>query len=163
MQLVGQEKREAEALKLLHEEQSKKQGQELLEQYLAYKKEAEDAEGNGKKKRKEKDPLKPKHPTTAFFAFCNSRRPALLEAKTRIPEIGKILGEEWKALSDAKRVPFEKIAATEKTRYAAELEAYKVSKAEVKRRYIMWSGYDSSSFHNRFLKKCGCFVMKKLV
>jgi upstream-binding transcription factor len=38
MQLVGQEKREAEALKLLHEEQSKKQGQELLEQYLAYKK-----------------------------------------------------------------------------------------------------------------------------
>jgi upstream-binding transcription factor len=38
MQLVGQEKREAEALKLLHEEQSKKQGQELLEQYLAYRK-----------------------------------------------------------------------------------------------------------------------------
>ncbi len=38
VQLVGQEKREAEALKLLHEEQSKKQGQELLEQYLAYKK-----------------------------------------------------------------------------------------------------------------------------
>jgi len=130
LKLVGQEKREAEALRLLHEEQSKKQGQELLEQYLAYKKEAEDAEGNGKKKRKEKDPLKPKHPTTAFFAFCNSRRPALLEAKTRIPEIGKILGEEWKALSDAKRVPFEKIAATEKTRYAAELEAYKISKAE---------------------------------
>jgi hypothetical protein len=31
--------------------------------------------------------LKPKHPTTAFFAFCNSRRPALLEAKTRIPEV----------------------------------------------------------------------------
>jgi upstream-binding transcription factor len=38
LKLVGQEKREAEALKLLHEEQSKKQGQELLEQYLAYKK-----------------------------------------------------------------------------------------------------------------------------
>ncbi|CAK9228950.1 unnamed protein product [Sphagnum troendelagicum] len=125
LKLVGQEKREAEALKLLHEEQSKKQGQELLEQYLAYKK-----QGQPWLCRKEKDPLKPKHPTTAFFAFCNSRRPALLEAKTRIPEIGKILGEEWKALSDAKRVPFEKIAATEKTRYAAELEAYKVSKAE---------------------------------
>ncbi|CAK9274834.1 unnamed protein product [Sphagnum jensenii] len=125
LKLVGQEKREAEALKLLHEEQSKKQGQELLEQYLAYKK-----QGQPWLCRKEKDPLKPKHPTTAFFAFCNSRRPALLEAKTRIPEIGKILGEEWKALSDARRVPFEKIAATEKTRYAAELEAYKISKAE---------------------------------
>jgi hypothetical protein len=73
------------------------------------------------------------------------------------------LGEEWKALSDAKRVPFEKIAATEKTRYAAELEAYKISKAEVKQSYIMWSGYDSSSFHNRFLKKCECLLVKKLV
>lgn len=38
VQLVGQEKREAEALKLFHEEQSKKQAQELLEQYLTYKK-----------------------------------------------------------------------------------------------------------------------------
>jgi hypothetical protein len=36
--LVGQEKRETEALKLFHEEQNKKQAQELLEQYLAYKK-----------------------------------------------------------------------------------------------------------------------------
>lgn len=36
--LVGKEKREAEALKLFHEEQNKKQAQELLEQYLAYKK-----------------------------------------------------------------------------------------------------------------------------
>jgi len=38
IQLVGQEKRETEALKLFHEEQNKKQAQELLEQYLAYKK-----------------------------------------------------------------------------------------------------------------------------
>lgn len=38
VQLVGKEKREAEALKLFHEEQNKKQAQELLEQYLAYKK-----------------------------------------------------------------------------------------------------------------------------
>lgn len=37
--------------------------------------------------RKEKDPLKPKHPTTAFFAFSNSRRPALLEAKKPVTEV----------------------------------------------------------------------------
>jgi len=129
LKLVGKEKREAEALKLFHEEQNKKQAQELLEQYLAYKKEAESADG-GKKKKKEKDPLKPKHPTTAFFAFSNSRRPALLEAKKPVTEISKILGEEWKTLSATKRAPFEKIAAKDKERYAVELETYKKNKAE---------------------------------
>lgn len=38
LKLVGKEKREAEALKLFHEEENKKLAQELLEQYLAYKK-----------------------------------------------------------------------------------------------------------------------------
>lgn len=128
LKLVGQEKRETEALKLFHEEQNKKQAQELLEQYLAYKKDAET--DNGKKKKKEKDPLKPKHPISAFFAFSQSRRPALLEEKKPVTEISKILGEEWKALSPAKRVPFEEIAAKEKERYSVELEAYKRNKAE---------------------------------
>lgn len=128
LKLVGQEKRETEALKLFHEEQNKKQAQDLLEQYLAYKKESES--DNGKKKKKEKDPLKPKHPISAFFAFSQSRRPALLEEKKPVTEISKILGEEWKALSPAKRAPFEEIAAKEKERYSVELETYKRNKAE---------------------------------
>ena len=37
--------------------------------------------------RKEKDPFKPKHPITAFFAFSHSRRPALLEEKKPITEV----------------------------------------------------------------------------
>lgn len=41
--------------------------------------------------RKEKDPLKPKHPTTAFFAFSNSRRPALLEDKKPVIEVPTLL------------------------------------------------------------------------
>ncbi|KAG0621684.1 hypothetical protein M758_3G040200 [Ceratodon purpureus] len=128
LKLVGKEKRETEALKLFHEEQNKKQAQELLEQYLAYKKEAE--MDNGKKKKKEKDPLKPKHPISAFFAFSQSRRPALLEEKKPITEISKILGEEWKTLSSAERAPFDEIAVKDKERYSTELEAYKRNKAE---------------------------------
>lgn len=37
--------------------------------------------------RKEKDPLKPKHPTTAFFAFSQARRPDLLEEKKYVTEV----------------------------------------------------------------------------
>ncbi|XP_024380209.1 high mobility group B protein 6 isoform X1 [Physcomitrium patens] len=137
LKLVGKEKREAEALKLFHEEENKKLAQELLEQYLAYKKldsllwqEMESDVADGKKKKKEKDPLKPKHPITAFFAFSQSRRPALLELNKPVTEIAKILGEEWKSMSPAKRAPFEEIAAKEKERYSVELETYKKNKAE---------------------------------
>lgn len=38
-------------------------------------------------RRKEKDPLKPKHPISAFFAFSQSRRPALLEEKKPVTEV----------------------------------------------------------------------------
>lgn len=128
LKLVGEERRETEALKLFHEEQNKKQAQELLEQYLAYKKETES--GSDKKKKKEKDPLRPKHPISAFFAFSQSRRPALLEENKPVTEIAKILGEEWKSMSPSKRAPFEEIAAKEKERYSVELETYKKNKAE---------------------------------
>ena len=37
--------------------------------------------------RKEKDPLKPRHPISAFFAFSQSRRPALLEEKIPVTEV----------------------------------------------------------------------------
>jgi hypothetical protein len=38
VQLVGKDKREAEASKIIHDKHIKKQAQELLEQYLAYTK-----------------------------------------------------------------------------------------------------------------------------
>lgn len=46
--IVGNEKRENEAMKLLEEEQKQKTAMELLEQYLQFKQEAE-KEGDNKK------------------------------------------------------------------------------------------------------------------
>jgi len=39
-------------------------------------------------------------------------------------EIGKVLGEKWKELSTAQKVPFEKKAAADKKRYEDEKAAY---------------------------------------
>jgi upstream-binding transcription factor len=88
LQVAGQERRETEALKLLHNEQKQKTALELLEQYLQYQK---DAEGKEKSKREEKDPLKPKPPVTAFFAFTNECRAALLEENHNVLQIAKFL------------------------------------------------------------------------
>ena len=51
LQIVGKEKRENEALRLLEEEQKQKTAMELLEQYLQFKQEAEK---ENKKTKKEK-------------------------------------------------------------------------------------------------------------
>lgn len=37
--------------------------------------------------RKEKDPRKPKKPTSAYFVFCNERRPKMLADSLKIPEV----------------------------------------------------------------------------
>ncbi|CAM6119616.1 unnamed protein product [Calypogeia fissa] len=128
LKIVGQEKREVEAMKMYEEEHNKKVAVEFLEQYLRFQSEKED--GDMKKKKKEKDPRKPKQPASAFFVFSNERRPNMLAENLRIPEIGKRLGEEWRALDENSREKYEKIAAEDKARYAAELESYKLKKAD---------------------------------
>ncbi|KAJ7515880.1 hypothetical protein O6H91_22G032800 [Diphasiastrum complanatum] len=127
LKLVGKEKRDAEAIKLVHEEQSKKCAMELLEQYLQHMKESST---DGKSKKKEKDPEKPKQPISAFFAFCNERRASLMVEKLKVPEIGKILGNEWKNMDAGMRAPYEKIAAEAKAKYAEDLQVYKQKKSE---------------------------------
>ena len=42
-------------------------------------------------------------------------------------QVGKILGERWKALSDKQRTPYEAKAAADKKRYEDEKAAYNVS------------------------------------
>ncbi|KAK1355861.1 High mobility group B protein 13-like [Heracleum sosnowskyi] len=71
LKIVGAEKRENEAMKLLEEEQKQRTTIELLEQYMQFKEETEN--DMKKKTKKEKDPLKPKHPVTAFFFVTGPR------------------------------------------------------------------------------------------
>ncbi|XXG89896.1 hypothetical protein AAC387_Pa12g1789 [Persea americana] len=129
LQIVGKEKREKEAMKLLEDEQKQRMAIELLEQYLQFKQEV-DTEKKKKTTRKEHDPSKPKHPLSAFFVFSGERRPALIAEKKNVLEIAKIAGEEWKNLTEEQKAPYEEIAMKNKEKYLQEMELYKQKKDE---------------------------------
>ncbi|KAG8058641.1 hypothetical protein GUJ93_ZPchr0002g24671 [Zizania palustris] len=155
LQVVGQEKRETEAMKLLEEEQMQRTAKELLEQYLKFRQEAaEDGAKKGKGK-KEKDPSEPKQPMSAYFVYSQQRRAALVALKKNVPEviavssfnfrchidhlmlkcdcssqIGKITGEEWKGMTEFQKAPYEEVARKQKEEYQKQMEEYKQRKQE---------------------------------
>ncbi|KVH95354.1 High mobility group (HMG) box domain-containing protein [Cynara cardunculus var. scolymus] len=128
--IVGDEKRENEAMKLLEEEQKQKTAMELLEQYLQFKQEAEKEGGDNKKNKKERDPLKPKRPESAYFLFMNERRAALVAENKTAVEIAKITGEEWKNMTEKQKACYEKKAKKKNEKYNQEMEVYKQNKEE---------------------------------
>ncbi|RDY03949.1 High mobility group B protein 13, partial [Mucuna pruriens] len=125
--VIAKEKRESEAMRLLEEEQKQRTAMELLEQYMQFK---QGAEKDSKKSKKEKDPLKPKHPMSAYFLFTNDRRAALIAENKNFLEVPKITGEEWKNMTEEQKRPYEEMAKKNKEKYALEMEAYKQKKDE---------------------------------
>ncbi|KAK8325044.1 hypothetical protein V6Z11_A11G022500 [Gossypium hirsutum] len=109
LQAIAKEKRETEAMKLFEDEHKQKTAMELLEQYLQFKEEAE--KETKKKTKKERDPLKPKQPMSAFFLFSNERRAALLAdtGSKNVLEAAKIAGEEWKNMTEEQKKPYEEV------------------------------------------------------
>ncbi|GFQ08275.1 high mobility group b protein 6, partial [Phtheirospermum japonicum] len=122
LKIVGHEKREHEAMRLLEDEHKQKTAMELLDQYLQFKQEAEK---ETKKPKKEKDPLKPKQPMSSYFIFSNERRAALAAESKNVLEIAKITGEEWKNMTEKQKAPYEKIALKNKEKYMQEMDMYK--------------------------------------
>ena len=61
--------------------------------------------------------------------FANEQRENVREENPGVSfgQVGKILGERWKALSDKQRTPYEAKAATDKKRYEDEKQAYNVN------------------------------------
>jgi hypothetical protein len=61
--------------------------------------------------------------------FANEQRENVREENPGVSfgQVGKILGERWKALSEKQRAPYEAKAATDKKRYEDEKQAYNVS------------------------------------
>ena len=95
------------------------------------------------------DPNAPKRGLSAYMFFANEQRENVREENPGITfgmvsltppvkkalliilhnsgQVGKVLGERWKALNDKQRVPYENKAATDKKRYEDEKASYAVS------------------------------------
>jgi len=82
--------------------------------------------------RKPKDANRPKRAPTAYFLFTAERRAAVSAAnpEAKITQIAKLMGAEWKALSEEEKAPFVEKAEKAKAASAAKMEAYKGSAEE---------------------------------
>jgi len=84
------------------------------------------ADKKRKQKRAKKDPNAPKRGLSAYMFFANEQRENVRAENPGIAfgQVGKVLGERWKALSDKQRTPYEAKAAADKKRYEDEKAAY---------------------------------------
>ncbi|PWY84516.1 hypothetical protein BO94DRAFT_536071 [Aspergillus sclerotioniger CBS 115572] len=82
--------------------------------------------------RRKKDPNAPKRGLSAYMFFANENREKVREENPGISfgQVGKMLGEKWKALSDGDRRPYEEKAAADKKRYEDEKASYNAAAEE---------------------------------
>jgi len=79
--------------------------------------------------KKPKDEKAPKRAQTAYFLFTASRRASLKAAnpEMKVTQLAKLMGAEWKALSEDAKKPFTAKAAKAKETYTAAMATYRGS------------------------------------
>ncbi|KAJ2518120.1 Non-histone chromosomal protein 6 [Coemansia sp. RSA 2049] len=77
-------------------------------------------------KRTKKNPNAPKRALSAYMFFSQANRATVREQNPTVSfgYIGKILGEQWKGLSEADKQPYVKMSDADKLRYEAEKAAF---------------------------------------
>ncbi|MCJ1340640.1 Non-histone chromosomal protein 6 [Bachmanniomyces sp. S44760] len=72
------------------------------------------------------DPNAPKRGLSAYMFFANEQRDNVREENPGISfgQVGKVLGERWKALNTKQREPYEAKAKNDKERYESEKATY---------------------------------------
>ncbi|KAK5773840.1 high-mobility group nucleosome-binding protein PWA37_003813 [Arxiozyma heterogenica] len=83
-----------------------------------------------KSSRRKKDPNAPKRALSAYMFFANENRDIIKSENPDVSfgQVGKLLGEKWKALSPEEREPYEAKAKADKRRYESEKELYLATK-----------------------------------
>ncbi|AJW01064.1 high-mobility group nucleosome-binding protein [Saccharomyces cerevisiae S288C] len=81
--------------------------------------------------RKKKDPNAPKRALSAYMFFANENRDIVRSENPDITfgQVGKKLGEKWKALTPEEKQPYEAKAQADKKRYESEKELYNATLA----------------------------------
>lgn len=93
----------------------------------------EDLRPRKRSKRGLKDPSAPKRASGAYVFFTNEMRPKVLQEYPGIKfvELGKVLGERWRALTPDEKKRFEEMAMDDKVRFQIEMQQYTASQAVV--------------------------------
>ena len=93
----------------------------------------EDHRMSTKKSRKVKDPHAPKRARGSFVFFTFDERPKIMQEYpgVKFVEMGTIMGERWRSLSDEEKKKYEELAADDKLRFNREMQQYNASKVVV--------------------------------
>ena len=89
--------------------------------------------GKKLKMKAHKNPNKPKRPKSAYFFFCDEKRPALIKSqkdkgqKVNIGEIAKELSGEWAKLTAAQKKKYEKLNEKAKEEYETAMQNFEES------------------------------------
>ncbi|KAF7714393.1 Non-histone chromosomal protein 6 [Penicillium ucsense] len=88
--------------------------------------------GKERVQRRKKDPNAPKRGLSAYMFFANDNRDKVREENPGITfgQVGKMLGDKWKALSETERKPYDAKAAADKKRYEEEKAKYNAAAEE---------------------------------
>lgn len=86
----------------------------------------EDHRPRKRNKRGPKDPSAPKRASGAYVFFTNEMRPKILMEYPGIKfvDLGKVLGERWRNLSEDAKKRYEDMAAQDKVRFQMEMQQY---------------------------------------
>jgi hypothetical protein len=86
----------------------------------------EDHRPQKRNKRGPKDPSAPKRASSSYLFFTNEMRPKVLQEYPGIKfvEVGKVLGERWRALTATEKKCYEHMAAEDKVRFQLQMQQY---------------------------------------
>jgi len=84
-------------------------------------------------KRSPKDPSAPKRASGAYVFFTNEQRPVVMKQFPGIKfvEMGRVLGERWRALGPVEKKRFEEMAAQDKERFQREMQHYSLNQVNM--------------------------------
>ncbi|CAJ1953376.1 unnamed protein product [Cylindrotheca closterium] len=80
-------------------------------------------------KRGPRDPAAPKRASGAYVFFTNEMRPQVLKEYPgiRFVELGKVMGERWRALAPEEKRRFEDMASEDKLRFQVQMQDYQAN------------------------------------
>ena len=84
-----------------------------------------------RKKRSPRDPDQPKRASGAYVFFTNHMRPIIMQEfpNIKFTDLGRVMGERWRALTSDEKRRFEELADADKERFSKEIAIYNANRA----------------------------------